>query len=441
MNRRMMAVLAASLIGAGLVTALPAAAEPATSVNYPAGATTTRLTGKAFDTCDAPTAAKMQAWTASPYDGVGVYVGGVNRTCKEQANLTTSWVTQVSKSWRIIPIYLGRQAPCTFRSPPNNLKISASEAEAQGKAAATDAIASVYSLGMRHGSAIYYDMEGYDVTNTSCKTTVLKFLSAWTKELHRRGFVSGVYANLNQGAKDLSDAYMSTSYARPDALWIARYDGNPSLKDWTLVNGSTIPNSRFAAGQRGKQYLGGHNETWGGVTMNVDSNQFDAPVATVSHTYRVTSSTPLSARKGPSTSYAVVRTYAPGSNVNVRCQTYSQQVGTTKLWDKLWDGTFVTDYYVSTPSNTTWSPPLPKCSLPYQVKATGSVTKRTGPGTGYSSAGSLPAGALARVLCQKTGTKYGTTSVWNRLHDGKWVTDHLIATPSTTGFSKPIPRC
>ena len=29
----------------------------------------------------------MQAWTASPYDGVGVYIGGVNRSCS-QPNLT-----------------------------------------------------------------------------------------------------------------------------------------------------------------------------------------------------------------------------------------------------------------------------------------------------------------------------------------------------------------
>jgi hypothetical protein len=73
------------------LTITPAAAEPATSLSYPTSASATRLTGYAFDACVAPTLETMQAWKiASPYQGVGIYIGGVSRSCA-QPNLTASW--------------------------------------------------------------------------------------------------------------------------------------------------------------------------------------------------------------------------------------------------------------------------------------------------------------------------------------------------------------
>jgi hypothetical protein len=45
------------------------------------------------------------------------------------------------------------------------------------------------------------------------------------------------------------------------------------------------------------------------------------------------------------------------------------------------------------------------------------------------------------VLCQKPGAKVYTTSVWDRLDDGYYVTDYYLATPSNTTYSRPIPRC
>jgi hypothetical protein len=35
--------------------------------------------------------------------------------------------------------------------------------------------------------------------------------------------------------------------------------------------------------------------------------------------------------------------------------------------------------------------------------------------------GSLPTGALAWVTCQRVGSKVGTTSVWDKLTNGRWV--------------------
>ena len=116
-------------------------------------------------------------------------------------------------------------------------------------------------------------------------------------------------------------------------------------------------------------------------------------------------------------------------------------VATTRVWDKLTSGGYVTDYYVSTPSNTGYSAPLPRCSYPYQVTATSGTSVRTGPGTSYPVAATLQNGALAWVTCQAPGSLVHTTKVWDKLTDGRWVTDYYLATHSKTTYTPPIPRC
>ena len=406
----------------------PAAAEPATTVAFPASASATRFTGDVFDACDAPTTATMTAWKASPFRGVGIYIGGPNRTCP-QSNLTPGWVRTVSTSgWRLVPIYMGHQAPCSTRRD----RFTATTAGAVGTSDASDAVAKATALGILPGSAVYGDMENYTATDTSCRTAVLRYLSSWTKELHRRGYLSGVYANLASGAPHLSAAYSSTTYARPDALWVARWDGVRTL------GFAGIPSSQWANHQRGKQYRGDHDERWGGVTVNIDSNYFDAPVATVAHRYRSTAS--VNARSGPSTSSPVVTTHVSGATLRVVCQTPGTSVGGTRVWDKLTNGSYVSDAYVSTPSSTTYSRPLPRCTYPVQVTAS-SLNLRTGPSGSATLSGTLPSGALGWVYCQRSGTTVGTTAVWDRLVDGSYATDAYLATPSTTTYSKPVPRC
>jgi uncharacterized protein YraI len=428
---RVKLVVGLAIAALGLGGAVPATAEPATTIVYPAGSVATRYVGLAFDTCTAPTVAQMTAWRSSPYKAVGIYIGGVNRSCT-QPQLTASWVSTVTKmGWRLIPIYLGLQAPCTNRTTAQ--KISPTAPGTQGTSAATDAFNKARALGLLAGSAIYADMEHYDPNNTSCKLTVLYFLSAWTKELHRRGFLSGVYAHQDSGARHLAQYYNSTTFARPDALWIARWDLSSSLVNWP-----TVPNTYWSVGQRAKQYRGDHNETYNGVTLEIDNDRFDAPVGSVGFIYQTT--TTLSARSGPSTAYPVVATYPKGSVAQVSCQTYGTKVGTTTVWDKLTNGAYLTDYYVNTPSNTTYSAPIPGCSLPFQTTI-GGLSRRSGPGTSYAVLGTLNAGALAWVTCQAPGSKVGTTSVWDRLTDGSYVTDYYVATASNSTYTAPLRRC
>ena len=425
-----------AVLAAAVPFVLPsvAVADPATSPGYPSGASATRYTGSAFDACTAPALSSINAWGASPYRALGIYISGVTRSCA-QPQLTVDWVAAVAElKWRLVPIHKGLQPPCGGK--PTDQKISPADAVAQGTSAAGQAVTNARALGILSGSGIYNDIENYSTTDSACRTAVLRYLSGWTRELHRLGYLSGVYVNLSSGAPDLAAAYTSTSYARPDAIWIARYDGSSTLTGW-----AGIADGKWAAHQRGKQYRGGHDETYGGVTINIDNDRFDAPVATVALPYKVAGAASLNARTGPSASYPLVRAHASGTALSVVCQAPGATVSTTAVWDKLTDGSYVTDRYVDTPSNTTYSAPLPRCTYPYQVTATGGLTQRTGPSASSSSAGSLPNGSLAWIVCQKSGSKVGTTSIWNKLDTGRWVSDYYVATPSNTTYSKPAPRC
>lgn len=415
--------------------------SPAT-IAYPAGAAATMYTGLAFDTCTAPSLATIAAWERSPYRAIGVYIGGVNRGCS-QPHLTAHWVTAVSKrQWRLLPIYVGLQPPCLFTSrldrviKPAAQGIGPAAAASEGIAAADDAAAKAQALGMRSGSALYDYIEKYPTADATCTNAVQGFVSAWTRELHRLGFLAGVYANFSPGARDLSSLYDSASFGRPDALWAARRDGNPSLTGW-----AAIPDGQWARHQRAKQYRGPHNETYGGATIHIDSDNLDAPVATVAYGYTITSPRGLNARTGPSTSYPIARSYAPSSTVQVVCQAPGSAVATSNVWDKLTDGTYVADFYVSTPSNTGYSTPLPRCVYPYQVTNSAGLDERSGPGTSNPVSGQLPYGALAWVVCQNGGSATGTTSVWDELLESQWVSDFYVATPSKTTYSGPAPRC
>lgn len=420
-------------IGLSLFSAAPATAAPATSVSYPARAAGTTFSGKAFDTCTAPSLKTMRAWRSSQYRAAAIYIGGMTRGCT-QRHLSADWVRQVTAMrWRLIPIYTGRQAPC--RNIGKKYRISVNKARAQGVAAAKHAVGKSKALGLQPGSAVYLDIETYPAAKKKCRAAVLRFVSGWTKGLHKRGYLSGVYASLFSGGRHLAEAYRSGSLARPDAVWIAHWNKKTSLKNWPGIH-----NGHWAAAQRGKQYRGPHAEKHRGRKLHVDSNRFRAPVATVGYRYRVTSGVPLKGREGPSKKHQVVTTFAPGSRVSVVCQTRGAKAAGTRVWNKLTKGVYVSGAHLSTPSKKRFSAPLPRCGYPYQITAPDGLNKRTGPGTSYDTAGRLPPGSLVRVTCQRKGKNIFGNRVWNKLHDGTWVSDYYVATPGK-GFTKPIRRC
>jgi hypothetical protein len=225
------------------------------------------FTGKAFDACTAPSSATMAAWKgSSPYGGIGVYIGGVSRGCP-QANLTASWVqTQVTAGWKLLPLYVGPQASCNSTM---SHRIDNATAGAMGQSAATDAAAQAAALGLAKGSVLIYDMEAYNSADAACKTGVLTFMNGFTVRLHTLGYYSGYYSSAGSGIADMVANYTASGYAPPDYVDFARWDGVVTAAD-PVLKANTWPGHR-----RMKQYQGGHDETWGGVKINVDSNYVD----------------------------------------------------------------------------------------------------------------------------------------------------------------------
>ena len=232
-----------------------------------AQASATYYTGLGFDACSAPPVTTMAAWLSSPYRAIGVYIGGANRGCS-QPNLTSDWVAaQIAAGWQLIPTYVGLQAPANSCGCAG---IKPNQAAAQGTVAADDAVLQAGSLGIGPGNPIYFDMEGYSRT-TANSSAVLTFLGAWTERLHQRGYVSGVYGSASSTISDLVSQY-GLGYSEPDDVWIAHWDGIQTTSD------AYVPASNWSNHQRLRQYRGGHKETYGGVSLNIDNDYIDGAV-------------------------------------------------------------------------------------------------------------------------------------------------------------------
>jgi hypothetical protein len=248
----------------GLHPALEARAKPPT-----AHAAQVVYTGPGFDACSTPSSQTMAAWGSSPYRALGIYIGGVNAACS-QPNLTSAWIGNESAAgWHMIPTYVGLQAPS---NSCGCAAISSSQASAQGTAAAEDAVSDARALALPAGSPIYDDMEYYSRTSANT-TAVMAFLASWTSQLHAEGYLSGVYGNSDSVISDLVARY-GTSYPEPDDIWMANWNGQESTTD------SSVPSTEWANHQRLHQYRGAHNESYGGVTINIDSDYLDAATAT-----------------------------------------------------------------------------------------------------------------------------------------------------------------
>lgn len=292
---RMRAILSAARMTAKTTAEAPAAGSPRATVVKPSARATAPATrsgagtsatsgtsgtasglsqeqgqGLGIDTCTVPSAATMNAWLASPYRVISTYLGGANWACT-YGDFTPDWVGQVAaEGWKFIPIWVGPQASCTQLT--NTTVIDPANAEAQGEAEAASAVAAAQEFGYGQGTPIYYDMESYSTSVAGCSQATLTFLGGWTAGLHAAGYLSGVYSSAATGIADLASQYTNTAYQSPDDVWFADWNGNP-----VLVN----PYAPAADWQGAimHQYYGDHYETWGGATLQLDSDLVDAAVA------------------------------------------------------------------------------------------------------------------------------------------------------------------
>ncbi len=220
--------------------------------------------GQGFDACTAPSTGAMSAWLNSSYRAVGIYIGGANRACGD-GNLSASWVNAVTGNWNLMSFYVGLQAPCN--AGLGFATIDPNQAFAQGTQGADDAVNLAQGFGLGTGSLLINDMENYDNSNASCSQAVMTFLNGWTQELHTKGYLSGVYSNLGSGISDLIN--YAGSISEPDTIDFAKWDGVATTSD------PGVPSGDWVNHQRMKQFVGDHNATYGGVTINIDTDQLD----------------------------------------------------------------------------------------------------------------------------------------------------------------------
>jgi hypothetical protein len=266
-DRRLVAHLLRHRLAATRLPRRPATARLASVPT--AHAAVAVYTGLGFDACSTPSASAMSAWSQSPFRAVGVYIGGLNSACA-QPNLTPGWVTgEVAAGWHLIPTYVGYQGAGACGG--SCATIDPAQAAAEGSAAAEDAVSHAQALGIPAGNPIYDDMEQYS-RSTANTAAVLAFLSGWTTQLHAAGYQSGVYSSASSAITDLVNQ-QDTGYQEPDDIWIGDWNNSQSTSD------PYVPSSVWSVHQRLHQYQGAHNDTYGGVTLNVDSDYLDGATA------------------------------------------------------------------------------------------------------------------------------------------------------------------
>lgn len=223
--------------------------------------------GKGLDKCAIGTVSQMQAWfTNTPWSWSNVYIGGANRACA-QSGLTSSWVKSVlAQGWFLVPTWVGPQAAGSSCTGCSKMSTNTTTARQQGVNEANAAADEMSTLGFPMPSIVYFDMERYDpTTNAAAKA----FVDGWSTQLRARGLQPGVYGAGPNAASDFAGAAHP-----PQAVWIANFNNVDGV-----FGLSGLPDSLFANHQRLHQFQGPHNETWGGVTFNIDSSRADGPVA------------------------------------------------------------------------------------------------------------------------------------------------------------------
>jgi hypothetical protein len=238
------------------------------------------VTAPGFDTCVAPPASLLNVWWKhSPYRWLNVYLGGVSMfpTCGGK-DLTPAWVRAVYKQgWSLLPTWVGPQAPCAVQRAV--MSSNALLSYTQGQAEADAAIKAMNRLGFSRTAPVYFDMEHFNLTtshgslNKTCIRAVNAFLSGWGAELSASHHLAGVYAS----ASDYP--VLARTIALP-AIWIA--GGGPWEEGYsqtcTIYGNHYLSDDNWSNHQRIYQYTGGHNETYGRQTWNIDSDCADAPM-------------------------------------------------------------------------------------------------------------------------------------------------------------------
>ena len=125
------------------------------------------------------------------------------------------------------------------------------------------------------GTIIYYDLESFDGSKPNCVAAAQAFVAGWTTRMHANGNQAGLYGSAcNPGI-----GYFAENSPIPDAVWVAQWTRDAYDPEVTVYGLACMDPALWTRSQRIRQYTSGHDETWGGVTLNIDSNVLDSLVA------------------------------------------------------------------------------------------------------------------------------------------------------------------
>lgn len=233
-----------------------------------------KYTGQAFDAANIPTLPQLQTWfSQSPYRAVNLYIGGISRY-GENKDLNEDYINQIShQGWRLIPTWVGYQAPCTtFR---NKFPYDPNEAYAHGVMDATQAKARMLEYGLLDANGqnglVYLDLEHFDINNVACMTAVKAYLTGWTTKMTEFNIMGGLYAT----SSSVNKGQFYNIQPPPPVVWLAEWRATPGYYPYASAYGLRHIADGYWNKLRIRQYSGGSNETWGNVRLNIDPNIAD----------------------------------------------------------------------------------------------------------------------------------------------------------------------
>lgn len=331
-------------------------------VAVPDSGAITTSSGEGFDTCDALPTSAMRSVTGIPV--ANIYIGRSDNLACAQSQLNAAWVATVAGAgWRLIPTFIGKQAPCTNSS--KTVLINPSTASSDGSSDADLAASRMAALGLPAPNVVYDDMESYDQNDSTCSAAVAAYLDAFISRLHTDGFRVGVYGSTASTIAQLVAAYNNNARQRPDDIWIANPNGQDTTADASVPAGDWVH-------RRIRQYA--FNDTLtppsgDPSSVGIDDDAVDgdtaAPSADQTPSYVVSGTASVGfvrERATPSTSGTdMMHNDAEGTPLHIVCQVSGGSVAGDSVWDKLADGNYVSDLYTTTPGGLIFSGTFPLC--------------------------------------------------------------------------------
>lgn len=204
---------------------------------------------RGFDTCAGPNYAQMvQIGNNSDFWSYVAYIGGLNASCP--LNDPSFINGTAGYGWGFLPVYVGRQAPCSGFA--NKVSTDVATAQAQANSDATDAENRATFLGFTVGSLIYLDVEAYSNSVAGCHTAMKAYIAQWILKLHNDGWKTGAYGSAC--VSYVSD--WALFGPPPDQVFIREVYAPPvSTANTNVLNRSCVNNLVWSVNQRHHQYL------------------------------------------------------------------------------------------------------------------------------------------------------------------------------------------